>query len=67
LICFVFKIQQHVTDYDYDTYGNATRLNSAKGTPDEVVEQYRYDLTGNLILEIDRLGSNYKFKKCYGE
>ena len=46
----------HVTNYDYDTYGNLVKLTTAEGTSDQAVEQYRYDLAGNRTASIDALG-----------
>jgi RHS repeat-associated protein len=44
-----------VTDYDYDNYGHITKTTTAKGTLDQTVEEYEYDLAGNRTATIDAL------------
>jgi RHS repeat-associated protein len=51
----------HITDYDYDTYGNLTKTTTAKGTYDQTVEQYEYDASGNRTASIDALERKTKY------
>jgi RHS repeat-associated protein len=51
----------HITDYDYDTYGNLTKTTTAKGTLDQIVEEYEYDLAGNRTATIDALKHKTKY------
>ena len=51
----------HITDYDYDVYGNLIKTTSAKGTIDQTVEQYQYDLAGNRTDSFDALGRQTKY------
>ena len=42
-----------VTDYDYDSRGRLTSVTYAKGTADEAIVRYEYDLAGNQTAMID--------------
>jgi RHS repeat-associated protein len=46
----------HITDYDYDGRGNLVKVTTAKGTLDQAIEQYEYDLAGNRTAMIDANG-----------
>jgi YD repeat-containing protein len=49
-----------ITDYDY-VYGDLIKLTTAEGTVDQTVEQYEYDLAGNLTAIVDPLGHRMKY------
>jgi RHS repeat-associated protein len=51
----------HITDYDYDVYGNLIKTTTAEGTLDQAVEQYQYDLAGNRTTSIDALGHQTQY------
>ena len=50
-----------VTDYDYDALGRLERVTYAKGTVDEAVESYEYDLAGNRTAVIDANGNRTEY------
>jgi RHS repeat-associated protein len=50
-----------ITDYDYDSYGNAIKTTYAKGAIDETFELFEYDLAGNVAASVDALGRRTQY------
>ena len=52
----------HVTDFDYNTLGQVTKITFAKGTPQQAVQQFEYDTAGNQTAFIDENGRRTEFQ-----
>ncbi len=50
-----------ITDYDYDLLGRLTRVTYAVGLPEQAINQFGYDLAGNLTFSIDANGNRSEF------
>jgi YD repeat-containing protein len=51
-----------VTDNDYDSFGNLTKITYAKGTPDEAFQEFEYDAAGNQTAMIDENGNRTEYE-----